>query len=501
MNTPRARRLTLALAVALALAAIALPAAAVAMTAQEPAATPDPAPSSAPEPVPDLSSRIDAYLQPFIDAGHLSGYLLVARGDETAYERGFGRADYELDVAVGPETRFCVASVNKPMTIVVALRLIEEGKLRLEDPVGKWLPGFPRGETMTVDHLLNHRAGIPHRLVTDEQKSRAWTAAELVEEASKAELAFEPGADNSYSSGGYSVLVRILELAGGKSYEELLREYLFTPAGMTQTAPGFHEPLMPNRARSYFFGPGGILVNAPPRDLSHLIGAGAAYSTARDLLAMMRAILDGRLGATARAELVDEDGLDWNGLTHGFRAFADYHQTDGHLRHPHRQHPERRRRPSAAQPAEDPRRRRARAGARDSGGRRRAGRGAGRLPGRLPAAAGAHHAAQIPRRGAPDGRVAAHPDQPDRTLLAPGLRADPGGDGRGGGGGTARLAGRGAGVSDAAGGRSALSPVGRSANRRGHPGSDQKPRADTAATPPAPPPTPLRQPAPPPPAA
>ena len=284
------------------------------------AATPEP---KAPT---DPAARIDAYLQPFIDAGHLSGYLLVARGDETLYERGFGRANYELDVPVGPETRFCVASVNKPMTLVVAIRLLEEGKLGLQDPVEKWLPGFPRGDTMTVGHLLRHQAGIPHRLVGEDQKWRPWTTAELVEEAKKAELAFAPGSDSSYSSGGFSVLVRILELAGGKSYGDLLQEHLFGPAGMADTAPGAQTPLMPNRAASYFFGPGGSLVNAPPRDLSHLVGAGAAYSTARDLLAMMRALLAGKLGQQARDSLVDENGLDWNGLTHGFRAFADYHQ-------------------------------------------------------------------------------------------------------------------------------------------------------------------------------
>ena len=273
-----------------------------------------------------LAERIDAYLEPFVDAGHLSGYLLVARGEETLYENGFGRADYELDVPVGPETRFCVASVNKPMTIVVALRLLEEGKLGLEDPVGKYLPGFAEGDTMTVGHLLRHQSGIPHRLVSEEEKWRSWTTAELAELAARTEPAFAPGSDSSYSSGGFSVLVRILELAGGKSYEELLDEYLFGPAGMTETAHGAHGPLMKNRARSYFFSADGGLVNAPPRDLSHLVGAGAAYSTARDLLAMMRAVLAGKLGSEVREALVNEDGLTWNGLTHGFRAFADYHQ-------------------------------------------------------------------------------------------------------------------------------------------------------------------------------
>lgn len=274
----------------------------------------------------ELAPRIDAYVQPFLDDGHLSGTLLVAAGESVVYERSFGMADYELGVANGPGIKYCVASITKPMTVIVLARLIEQGKLAYEDPLSKWIPDFPRGDEITVQQLREHTAGIPHRLVDEESQVAPRTAADMVEAAKGAELDFKPGSDSSYSSGGFTVLARVLELAAGKTYQELLEEHVFAPAGMTDTAHVDSRTLVPGRASSYFFAADGGLSNAPPRDLSYLVGAGSVYSTARDLYAMMRALLGGRYGELAQKHLVRGPEIRWNGLTHGFRAFADYYR-------------------------------------------------------------------------------------------------------------------------------------------------------------------------------
>lgn len=284
--------------------------------------------AAAPPPA-DLGARIDDYLEPFVEAAHLSGYLVVARGGEVLYERAMGRADYELDVPIGPATRFGVASVNKPMTIVVAIRMMEEGKLAPTDPIARWLPEFPRAEKITVEQLIRHRAGIPHRLIDDERQIRHWTPAELVTEVEEADLAFAPGAESSYSSGGFSVLARVLELAGGKPYAELLAEHVLRPAGMEETSDAGTRAILERRASSYYFDTGGLL-NAPPADVSYLVGAGSVFSTPRDLMALQRALLAGELGRRAREALVRESGnLGWNGLANGYRAFADYDAATG----------------------------------------------------------------------------------------------------------------------------------------------------------------------------
>src|SRR5262249_11161774 len=94
----------------------------------------------------ELGRRIDAWVQPFAEAGHLSGTLLVARGDVVLYERSFGMANQELGVPNTSATLFNVASVAKPLTSIVALGVLADGSLRPEDTLAKWIPGFPRGD-------------------------------------------------------------------------------------------------------------------------------------------------------------------------------------------------------------------------------------------------------------------------------------------------------------------------------------------------------------------
>jgi CubicO group peptidase (beta-lactamase class C family) len=272
----------------------------------------------------ELARRVAAYVQPLADAGQVSGTLLVAREGTLVYEQSFGMADYELGVPNSPATRYCVASVTKPMTQIVAIRLLEQQKLALGDTLAKWIPDFPRGGEITVENLFRHRAGLPHRVTTDAEEIVPHTAAEMVEFAKRAPLLYEPGSQSVYSSAGYSVLARVLELAGGKPFEQLLEEHVLAPAGAVHSGSALPHRLIPGRSKGYLWGLDGPM-HAPLRDLSFLVGAGSVFSTPRDLFAVMQALLTGAFGESARRSLVDEKGLDWNGITGGYRAFADYH--------------------------------------------------------------------------------------------------------------------------------------------------------------------------------
>jgi len=272
----------------------------------------------------ELAHKIDAYVAPFLADGHLSGNLLVARGGEILYEGSFGEADMELGVPVTPDTRFNVASITKPMTAVIAARLIEAGKLGLADPLSRWLPAFPRAGEITVEHLVRHQAGIPHRVTTPEQEAIPRSTRQMVELAAAAGLDFEPGSRTSYSSGGYSVLARVLELAGGASYAELLAEHVFGPARMTDSVHAEGYRLIPHRARSYLIGPDGGVRNAALKEYSYLVGAGSVFSTARDLRRFVGALVSGAFGELARQAWVREGDVRLNGRTDGYRAFADY---------------------------------------------------------------------------------------------------------------------------------------------------------------------------------
>lgn len=266
---------------------------------------------------------MDAYVRPFLDMGHLSGQLLVARGDRIVLERCWGDADQELASKVTPETRFCIASVTKPMTSILAFRMMEQHRIGFRDSIARWLPDFPRGERITIEHLMRHRSGIPHELVPDSLATQPMSAAQMVEVAKRLPLDFEPGSRSNYSSGGFTVLARILEIASGKDYAMLIQDELFGPLAMTHSIHADGRAILPGRAMAYVPGIHGM-ENAPYQDFSGLVGAGSVWSTARDLHRFVRAVATGRLNETVRQSFVRGGKLDFGGRTGGFRAFADW---------------------------------------------------------------------------------------------------------------------------------------------------------------------------------
>jgi CubicO group peptidase (beta-lactamase class C family) len=155
-----------------------------------------------------------------------------------------------------------------------------------------------------------------------------FTAAQVVERAQRLPLDFPPGTRSSYSSGGYEVLARILEIAGGASFGELLEQRILRPLGMSRTLHGDSRALMPGRAAGYVPGPHGI-ENAPLQDFSALVGAGSVWSTARDLHRFVDGIVSNRLGANIRPALAGDGRMDFNGRTGGFKAWAVWDSASG----------------------------------------------------------------------------------------------------------------------------------------------------------------------------
>ena len=286
-----------------------------------------PAASAPPSPA-ALGRALDTWARPLVDRGDLSGQLLVARNGTILVERSYGFANRELRVPLTPESRICVASITKPMTIVLAMGLIESKAIGYRDSIARWLPDFPEANRITIEHLLRHRSGIPHELVPDSLATRPRTAAEMVEFAKRLPLDFPPGSKSSYSTGGFTVLARILEIAGGSDYATLLDERICRPLGMTHTRHANTVDLMPGRVACYVPGIHGI-ENAPLADHSGLVGGGSVWSNARDIHRLVQGVVTGRLGAGVRASLVRGGVLEFAGRVSGFRAYADWDSATG----------------------------------------------------------------------------------------------------------------------------------------------------------------------------
>ena len=266
---------------------------------------------------------MDAYIETLARDAQVSGTVLVASGSDVVYEKSFGYAEYGRSKNT-PETLFAVASVTKSLTGMATRALVARGVLRLEDPISKWIPDFPSANSITVGHLLSHRAGIPHRVTQPQDEQAAQTAESMVRLAERAGLVLPPGTQRLYSSTGYSVLARVLELAAGKPYSQLLRERVLAPAGANGVVDAT-EPF-PNGARravGYFATPGGP-TPAATKSLSFLVGAGSVWATPRDLFKIVRRVVDGGYG-TAAAGARDERGtVAWNGFSNGSMAVVHY---------------------------------------------------------------------------------------------------------------------------------------------------------------------------------
>lgn len=245
----------------------------------------------------------EAALGPLLDgvvASGAPGVLLVVRedGEVRSETRGFSGET----TPIRADQRFRVGSITKTFVAALVLQLVDDGQLRLDDSVERWLPGLvPNGRAITVRQLLMHTAGL-YDYVEDPRvlrgPERRWTPRELVALAtSYPPERLPPGQSFAYSSTNYIVLGLIAERAGGAPLARQLRESLFEPLGLGRTSfvPGVirGEHVHGHRPPSHQ----GV-VTGPPADTSDepawwTWAAGAIVSTAEDVQRFFAALLGG----------------------------------------------------------------------------------------------------------------------------------------------------------------------------------------------------------------
>ena len=270
----------------------------------------------------DKAAKIDKFINPFVRTNQFSGVVLAAENGKVIYEKAFGLANADYKIPNQLNTRIGIASITKYMTSVILSRLVESNKIAPADKLNKYIPDFPNGDKITIEMLARHRSGIPHRVMPPEAESLAYTSAEFVEKVKQAKLAFEPGTSRLYSSAGYAVLARVLEIVSGKTYSQLLDEYVFRPAGMTDSLDFDGEMVMERRAQDYYLSPNG-LVNVPLKNYSFLVGAGSVFGTARDVYKFGEAVMDGKYGEGVKTALLGQTPFSGSGSTNGHRSYFE----------------------------------------------------------------------------------------------------------------------------------------------------------------------------------
>jgi N-acyl-D-amino-acid deacylase len=241
------------------------------------------------------------------------GALAIARDGKLLVARGYGSADLERGGVVQPDTLFGIASLSKTITAAAVLKLVEQGKLKLDDaafPLLKQIkprPGVavdPRLHTITVRHLLHHAGGWDHaksgepvnwttRLQYGRKDKTPVSPEYLIAEAMSLRLDFDPGIDSKYSNFGYIVLGEVIEKASGRSYESYVHEHVLKPAGVlgAKLHP-LNAGYFKNEARRYVAGQESEL---PPWRQKYSDAAGGWTASAVDLARLLCA-LDGSNG-------------------------------------------------------------------------------------------------------------------------------------------------------------------------------------------------------------
>lgn len=219
------------------------------------------------------SHRLEALLSEHLKKEEFAGaQLAIGKGGKVVWAKGFGFADKEKQTAVAPDALFRIASISKPLTAVAILTFIEEGRLTLETNMLEVLKIEPfivkdakpdeRVRQITLRHLLNHTAGWDRDAAGDPMFMNAETAKDLgiamppgpkdiIRWALGRGLQSDPGARYAYSNLGYCILGRILENLSGKTYQEVIRERVFKPAGITAPKLGATFATLPGEVRYY----------------------------------------------------------------------------------------------------------------------------------------------------------------------------------------------------------------------------------------------------------
>ncbi|HTQ64746.1 MAG TPA: serine hydrolase domain-containing protein [Puia sp.] len=249
------------------------------------------------------NAKLDTLISAYAHQKAFNGTVLVAQKGKILFEKGYGYKNKSEGTFNDVNTIFQIGSITKQFTSTIILQLAEKKQLNLQDRLSKYFPDFPKGDSITIEHLLTHTSGI-YNYTNDgdfmkKNSEKPISRDSLIARFKNKPLDFGPGTNWSYSNSGYILLGAIIEKVTGKSYFRVVRENIFRPLGMDHSGFDFTDLKSPDRAIGY------------SRDFSMAVGivdssvsfaAGSIYSTVGDLYKWDRALYTGAVVSRASLE-------------------------------------------------------------------------------------------------------------------------------------------------------------------------------------------------------
>ena len=240
------------------------------------------------------AAEIEHFLGAYFKADEPGCAVIVVRDGKTVFRKAFGLADLEAQKAVRPDSVFPLGSITKQFTAAAILQLVQDGKLALEDDVRKYLPNYPAGgESVTIQDLLTHTAGVPNFGFHAVRHARMSTE-QLIDLFRSKPLDFVPGSRWHYSNSGYDLLGAIVEQVSGMPYASFVERRIFKPLGMGHSHYGFESSVGADAIQGYERMAVGFQ-RVDPVSMDSLFAAGALSSNVDDLALWNAALNDDRL--------------------------------------------------------------------------------------------------------------------------------------------------------------------------------------------------------------
>ena len=240
----------------------------------------------------NYTELLEKYMQAENQIKGFTGSVLVMKNNKVLIRKAYGMADREWNVANTPDTKFEIGSITKQFTAASILQLVEQGKLSLDDKLSKFIPSFPKGDSVTIHMLLNHTSGIASYTNLPEFMNvgrLTWSKDSMIAFFSKRPYDFSPGSKYSYNNSGFFLLGYMIEKVSGQSYRDYLRQNIFDKIGMSNSGVNSWDTVLPMRARGYEMTKKKIQ-NAEYISMDWPFSAGVIYSTADDLYKWDRAL-------------------------------------------------------------------------------------------------------------------------------------------------------------------------------------------------------------------
>lgn len=291
------------------------------------------------EAVPSAEKLVDDYYTSLKDKEAPGIAILVSKDRKVVYQKGFGYADIKGKKVVTPNTKFRIGSVTKQFTAAAILKLQEQGLLSVNDKLSRYIPDFPRGEEVTIHHLLNHTSGIHSYTSKPEfinMVTKGITEDSLIASFKNDPYDFNPGENFLYNNSGYFLLGYIIGKVSGKPYGQYLKETFFDPLQMKNTGVHYAGIKLEEEAHGYGSN-NGKYDDAINWDMSWAGAAGALYSTLQDLDTWNTALHSGKVlsAASMKAALtpVTLKNGDKPAMNYGYGLITGKYRGLDHIQH------------------------------------------------------------------------------------------------------------------------------------------------------------------------